>query len=79
MHTHGARKMATKKPIKKENIMVRVSAKEKQLIQKAAALAQRAMSDYTRLHILRQAESDIAAAAKASEPNSTSVAVAQTD
>ena len=70
--------MATKKPIKKENIMVRVSAKEKQLIQKAAGLAQRAMSDYTRLHILRQAESDIAAA-KASEPNNTSVAVAQTD
>jgi uncharacterized protein (DUF1778 family) len=76
MHTLTGYRMATKKPIKKTNIMVRVSAKEKQLIQKAAALAQRAMSDYTRIHILRKAESDIAAAAKDSD---TSVTVAQTD
>jgi uncharacterized protein (DUF1778 family) len=55
--------------------MVRTTPKEKKLIEKAAALANRTVSDYCRLQILKAIEAD---AAEASEPN-TSVAVAQTD
>jgi uncharacterized protein (DUF1778 family) len=69
-----------KPQIKNANVMMRTTPREKRLIEKAAALAQRAVSEYCRMQVVKAAEADIAAAAaKASEPNDTSVAVAQTD
>ena len=65
-----------KPPAKSTNVITRVSAKQRVLIQKAALLASRTMADYIRVTTLKQAERDIAAAAKASDANA---AVAQAD
>ena len=73
-------KGTTKSTAKNDNIMLRVSTAEKRLLAKAAKLERRKLADFVRNTALNQAEVNIAAAAaKASEPNSTSVAVAQTD
>ena len=54
-----------KPPAKSTNVITRVNAKQRALIQRAALLSSRTVADYIRVTMLKQAERDIAAAAKA--------------
>jgi uncharacterized protein (DUF1778 family) len=65
-----------KPPAKSTNVITRVNAKQRALIQRAALLSSRTVADYIRVTMLKQAQRDVDAAAKASDTN---VAVAQTD